>query len=88
MQKEWQDVRNLLGAESLEANAQEKTECEHVAGDTDNVGSSVSAGASAAACAEACKNLGGSWITWPRGMCGLMSSFSRSQQPLRVSSWQ
>ena len=49
-------MKNLVDAESLEANAQEKTECEQVVGDTDNVVSSVSAGAPAAACAEACKH--------------------------------
>ena len=38
-----------MEAESAEANAQEKTECEQVVGDIDNVGSSVFAGASAAA---------------------------------------
>ena len=45
-----------MDAESAEANAQEKTECEQAVGDTDNAVSSVSAGASATACAEACKN--------------------------------
>ena len=56
-QKEWQDVENLVDAESLEANAQEKTECEQVVGDySNNAGSSGSAGASTTACAEACKN--------------------------------
>ena len=49
-------MKNLLDAESAEANAQEKTECEQVAGDNDHVGSLVSARASAAACAEACNN--------------------------------
>ena len=37
-------------------NSQEKTEREQVVGDNDNVGSSVSAGASAAACAKARTN--------------------------------
>ena len=56
VQKEWQDVTNLVGAKSVEANAQEETECEQADGDNDNVGSSGSAGASAAAWAEARKN--------------------------------
>ena len=56
VQKSWQAVKNQVGAESAQANAQEKTECEQVVGDNADVGSSVSAGASAAACAEACKN--------------------------------
>ena len=54
--KEWLDVKNLVDAESEEANARAKTECEQACGDTDNAGSSVSAGASAAACSEACQN--------------------------------
>ena len=56
VQKEWQDVKNLMDADSLEANAQEKTECEQAVGDTNNSGSSVPAGASTTACAEACNN--------------------------------
>ena len=50
------NVKNLVDAELLEANAQEKTECEKAVGDADTDGSSVSAGASTTACAEACKN--------------------------------
>ncbi len=46
MQKEWQDVKNLVDAESVEAKPQGKTECEQPVGDTDNAGSSVSARAS------------------------------------------
>ena len=50
-------MKNLVGAESVEAKAQEKTECEQVVGDdSNNAGSSGSAGASEPACAEACKN--------------------------------
>ena len=46
-----------MEAESLEANAQEKTELEQVVGGTwDNVGSSGSAGASAAGSEEARNN--------------------------------
>jgi hypothetical protein len=33
VQKEWQDVKNLVDAESVEANAPEKTECEQAVGD-------------------------------------------------------
>ena len=50
----WQDVKNLVDAESLEANAQNNAEYEQAVGH--NAGSSVSAGASAAACAEAFNN--------------------------------
>ena len=57
-QKEWQDVKNLVDAESAEASSQEKTECEQVVGDNDNAGSSGSAGASAATYENACKNQG------------------------------
>ncbi|MFM7986035.1 MAG: hypothetical protein ACKPKO_42650, partial [Candidatus Fonsibacter sp.] len=54
VQKEWQDVKFLVDAESLEANAQDNTVCEHVVGDDDNiVGWSGSAAASAA---TSCKN--------------------------------
>ena len=57
VQKEWEDVKNLVGAESFEANAQEKPEREQVVGDDfNNVGSSGSAGASAATYEESCKN--------------------------------
>ena len=56
VKNEWQDEKNLIDAESLEANAQEKTECEQVAGDNDNAGSSGSAGASTSACADARAN--------------------------------
>ena len=54
MQKEWQYVKNIVDAESADANAQDKTECEQLLGD--NAGSSVSAGASTTACSEACSN--------------------------------
>ena len=57
VQKEWQEVKNLVEAESAEAKAQEKSEREQVAGGTwDNVGSSASAGAPAAGSEEARKN--------------------------------
>ena len=56
VQKEWQDVKNQVDAESVEANAQEKTECKQNASDTVNSASPVSAGASTTACAEACNN--------------------------------
>ncbi len=56
MQKEWQEVNNLVEAESEESNAQENIEREQVAlGAWDNVGSSGSAGASAAG-SEAARN--------------------------------
>ena len=55
-QKEWQDVKNLVDAESAEANSQEKTECDKVFGDNDNAGGSGSAGASATTYENACKN--------------------------------
>ncbi|MFM7985894.1 MAG: hypothetical protein ACKPKO_41920, partial [Candidatus Fonsibacter sp.] len=49
MQKEWQHVKPLVVAKSVEATAQEKTECEQVVGgDDNNVGSSGSAEATAA----------------------------------------
>ena len=48
--------KNLVDAESVEANAHKKTEYEQVAGDNDNAGSSGSAGASSTAHATACKN--------------------------------
>ena len=56
VQKEWQYVKNLVDAESAEANAQEKTEREQVVGYSANAASSGSAGASTTACAKACKN--------------------------------
>ena len=57
MQEEWQEVKNLVEAESAEAKAQEKTEREQVAGGTwANVGSSASAGAPAAGSEESRKN--------------------------------
>ena len=88
VQKDWQYVKNLVGAMSAEANAQDKTECEQVVDDTDNVGSSVSVGASAAACAEACKNQASCLGKLAKEHVRLMSSFSRSQTQLRVSGWQ
>ena len=57
MQKEWQEAKNLVEAESAEAKAQEKPEREQVAGGTwDNFGSSASAWAPAAGSEEARKN--------------------------------
>jgi hypothetical protein len=56
VQKEWQDVNNLVDADSAEANAHEKTECQQVVGNNDNAGSSESAGASAATYKDACTN--------------------------------
>jgi len=56
-QTKWQDVKDLVRAESAEAKAQEKTECEQVFGDdSNNAWSSGSAWASAATDEEACKN--------------------------------
>ena len=52
----WQYVNDLVEAESVEAKAQAKTECEQIVGDNDNAGSSGSAGASATTCEDACKN--------------------------------
>ena len=53
MQKEWQEVKNLVEAEAVEAKAQEKTESEQVGGGSgDNAGSSASAGASAGAVSQ------------------------------------
>ncbi|MFM7982993.1 MAG: hypothetical protein ACKPKO_27085 [Candidatus Fonsibacter sp.] len=47
VQKEWQDEQSPVEAESVEANAQEKTERDQVVGDYDNnAGSSGSAKAS------------------------------------------
>ena len=57
VQKEWQEVNNLVEAESVEAKAKAKIEREQVVGGTwDNVGSSASAGAPAAGSEEARKN--------------------------------
>ena len=57
-QKGWQEAKNLVEAESAEANAQEKAQCEQVGGGTwGNVGSSGSSEASAAGSEEACKKI-------------------------------
>ena len=40
MQNSWQDVNNLVDAESADANAQDNIEVEQVVGDNDKAGSS------------------------------------------------
>ena len=78
-----------MEAESVEAKAQAKTEREQVVGGTwDNVGSSGSAGASAAGSEEARNNQDMCFENLARRMRKLMSSCSRRQQLLMVSSWQ
>ena len=89
VQKEWQEVKNLVEAESVEAKARDKSEREQVVGGTwDKVRSRRLPGPQQPDLKRYARTSRFSLTTWPRSMCELMPSCSRSQQPLRVSSWQ